>query len=125
MTLTHIRSSAELHDGLSRLRHHRIEQDGPRGCTAVLDESLDRGGELNGLFELRERNLPLVCDALGEQSRRSTFRQTGPFAWFQVAVSNGEVPTFEEPPSKHVLTLKSRRGAHPAWLCDELDRDRR
>jgi hypothetical protein len=124
MTLTHIRSSTEPQDGLSFLGLHRIKQDRPRRFAAILDERFNRRGELDSLFELRERNLHLPCNALGEQSRSSMFCQAGPLVWFQVAVSNGEFPAFEEMSPEEVRTLQFWRGAFPAWLCDELDRDR-
>jgi hypothetical protein len=53
------------------------------------------------------------------------FCQAGPLAWFQVAVSNGEFPAFEEMSPEEVRMLQFWAGALPAWLCDELDRDRR
>jgi hypothetical protein len=52
------------------------------------------------------------------------FCEVGPLVWFQVAVSNGEVPAFEEMSPEEVRMLEFWRGMLPAWLCDELDSGR-
>lgn len=123
MTLTQIRGSAQSHDRHSSLKSIVIKDDGPSRFAAILDERLKRRGELDGLSELRERNLHLLGNALGEQSRSSMFCQAGPLVWFHVAVSNGEFPAFEEMSPEEVRTLQFWRGSVPAWLCNELDRD--